>query len=244
MIGFAASSVLPARAGEVMRPLSAGASRGLSATATFATIIVERILDLVAVLILLATYLIVFDTGMAARDSALFSAIRLGGLVMAPVAVTALVVMFVLAGHPSWLHAWLARADRCCRRGCRRCSARIARMFAEGFGVLRRPERLVASMGWSLVLWLVICWRRGRWPGVWHRHAVCRVVADAGAARGGRRRADARRRRRVPRSVPPRRDGVLRAPTTTQQSARRSCCMPRRSCRSTVLGLWFAAQTG
>jgi uncharacterized membrane protein YbhN (UPF0104 family) len=30
-------------------------------------------------------------------------------------------------------------------------------MFAEGFGVLRRPERLLASLGWSLVMWLVIC---------------------------------------------------------------------------------------
>ena len=36
--------------------VSAGAARGLSATAAFATIIVERILDLVAVLLLLAAY--------------------------------------------------------------------------------------------------------------------------------------------------------------------------------------------
>ena len=77
---------------------------GLNATAAFATILVERILDLVAVLLLLLAFLIWFDPGVEARDSALFSAIRFGGLVMAPVAVGALLLMFFMAGHPERLH--------------------------------------------------------------------------------------------------------------------------------------------
>jgi glycosyltransferase 2 family protein len=157
VIGFAASSVLPARAGEVLRPYLLARREGLSATATFATVIVERILDLVAVLVLLASYLVVFDTGMATRDSALFAAVRLGGLVMAPVALVSLIVMFVLAGHPEWLRAALASADRTLPARLSSLLGRITRMFADGFGVLRRPERLLASMGWTLVLWVVIC---------------------------------------------------------------------------------------
>src|SRR5688572_22864444 len=42
-IGFAASAVLPARAGEVIRPYLLARHEGLSATATFATIIIERL---------------------------------------------------------------------------------------------------------------------------------------------------------------------------------------------------------
>ena len=53
VIGFAASALLPARAGEVIRPYFLARREGLSATAAFATIIVERILDLVAVLLLM-----------------------------------------------------------------------------------------------------------------------------------------------------------------------------------------------
>ena len=49
IIGFAASAVLPARAGEVIRPYLLARQEGLSATATFATIIVERLLDAVTV---------------------------------------------------------------------------------------------------------------------------------------------------------------------------------------------------
>jgi glycosyltransferase 2 family protein len=149
--------VLPARAVEVLRPYLLARREGLSATATFATIIVERILDLVAMLVLLATYLLAFDPGMAARDSSLFAAIRLGGLLMAPVAVLSMVLMYVLSGHPEWLQAWLRRADRWLPARIAGLLGRIARMFADGFGVLRRPERLVASLAWSLVLWLIIC---------------------------------------------------------------------------------------
>src|SRR5687768_2668673 len=61
VIGFAASAVLPARAGEVIRPYLLARQEGLKATAAFATILVERILDLVAVLLLLLAFLMWLD---------------------------------------------------------------------------------------------------------------------------------------------------------------------------------------
>jgi uncharacterized protein (TIRG00374 family) len=156
VIGFAASAVLPARAGEVIRPYLLARREGLSATAAFATILVERVLDLVAVLLLLAAFLIWFDPGVEARDSVVFSTIRYGGLVMAPVAVTTLAVMFFMAGHPDRLHAWLLRAEAILPARLAKALARFAQMFAEGFAVVRRPERLVAALAWSIVLWISI----------------------------------------------------------------------------------------
>ncbi|MGE0862388.1 MAG: lysylphosphatidylglycerol synthase transmembrane domain-containing protein [Vicinamibacterales bacterium] len=156
VIGFAASAVLPARAGEVIRPYLLARREGLSATATFATIIVERILDLVAVLLLLAAFLIWFDPGVEGRDSALFSAIRYGGLVMTPVAVGTLLVMFAMAGHPERLHAWVLKAERVLPSQLAIIVARFARTFAEGFAVVRSPMRVLAALAWSLVLWLTI----------------------------------------------------------------------------------------
>src|SRR5688572_1897411 len=111
VIGFAASAVLPARAGEVIRPYLLARREGLKATAAFATIIVERILDLVAVLLLMALFLVWFDPGVEARDSNAFQAVRFGGLVMAPVAIVTLGVMFFMAGHPERLHAWVLKAE-------------------------------------------------------------------------------------------------------------------------------------
>ena len=156
VIGFAASAVLPARAGEVIRPYLLARREGLSATAAFATIIVERILDLVAVLLLLAAFLLWFDPGLEARDSAVFSAIRFGGLVMAPVAVGTLVVMFLMAGHPERLHMWVLKAERVLPARFAGLIAGVARTFAEGFAVVRSPMRVLAALAWSLVLWMTI----------------------------------------------------------------------------------------
>jgi len=47
VIGFAVSTLLPARAGEVVRPYLLARRAGFSATSAFATIILERVLDLV-----------------------------------------------------------------------------------------------------------------------------------------------------------------------------------------------------
>src|SRR5215472_15485824 len=61
-VGFAASAVLPARAGEVIRPYFVArlASRHerMTASGAFATIILERILDVITVLVLLAAYVL------------------------------------------------------------------------------------------------------------------------------------------------------------------------------------------
>ncbi len=156
VIGFAASAVLPARAGEVIRPYLLARKEGLSATAAFATILVERVIDLVAVLLLLLAFLLWFDPGVESRDSAVFSAIRFGGLVMAPVAVGALLLMFFMAGHPDNLHEWLLKAERILPARAAVALAKLAQTFAEGFAVVRRPERLLAALAWSIVLWITI----------------------------------------------------------------------------------------
>ncbi len=169
VIGFAASAVLPARAGEVIRPYLLARREGLSATAAFATIVVERVLDLVAVLLLLAAFLIWFDPGVETRDSVVFSAIRYGGLVMAPVAVAALAVMFFMAGHPDRLHAWLLKAEAILPARLAKALARVAQMFAGGFAVVRRPERLVAALAWSMVLWIAIG------TGIWAASIAFRI---------------------------------------------------------------------
>jgi uncharacterized protein (TIRG00374 family) len=156
VIGFAASAVLPARAGEVLRPLLLARREGLPPTAAFATIVVERILDLAAVLLLLATYLLLFDAGMSARAPALYEAVRLGAWVTTVAVLGLLVMMAVLAADPTRLHRLLLRAERILPARLARSLARLARTFAEGLAIVRRPGRLLASMGLSIAIWVLI----------------------------------------------------------------------------------------
>lgn len=156
VIGFAASFVLPARAGEVLRPYLLARKEHLPATAAFATVIVERMLDLVTVLLLLATFLIAFESGEAAASPWLYRAVALGGAIVTPIGVGVLIAMFVMAGHPERLHGLVLRAERVLPARMAAAVASFARTFAEGLAVVRRPSRLVWAMAWSFVLWLSI----------------------------------------------------------------------------------------
>src|SRR5260221_7043053 len=104
-VGFAASSLLPARAGELIRPyFLARQSRhqsqaaGLTATGAFATIILERLLDIVTVLVLLASFVFVFGRDLAESKPGVFAALKWAGATAGAGSLTALVVLFVLAG--------------------------------------------------------------------------------------------------------------------------------------------------
>ena len=156
VIGFAASFVLPARAGEVLRPYLLARSERLPATAAFATIVLERLLDLVTVLMLVGVFFAAFASIEAAASPLLFRAVALGGLALAPVGLTLLIGMFVMAGHPDRLHRLVLRVERLLPARIAHAVANFARTFAEGLAVVRRPSRLFLALAWSLVLWVSI----------------------------------------------------------------------------------------
>lgn len=76
-IGFMAGLVIP-RAGEVVRPYLAARRYKVSASAGFASIILERLIDLITVLSLLAFYMFVLPRPAAERSDALMTTLRAG----------------------------------------------------------------------------------------------------------------------------------------------------------------------
>jgi uncharacterized protein (TIRG00374 family) len=158
-IGFAVSYILPARAGEVLRPYLLARRERLPATAAFATIIVERILDLLTVLLLLGLFFFFMQQNEAAAAPALFRAVLVGAAAAAPIAGTILVAMFVMAGHPERLHGVVLKIERVLPSRLARALAGFLKTFAEGLAVVRSPTRLVWAMGWSFVLWIAIAFQ-------------------------------------------------------------------------------------
>lgn len=156
VIGFAVTFLLPARAGEVLRPYLLARQEGLPATAAFATIVVERLLDLVAVLIYLALFFLVMVRGEAAAAPRLFAAIEVGGLGLAAGGVALLVVMFMMAGQPERLQRLVLKVEALLPVRLAQAVAGFARTFAEGLAIVRHPSRLLIALAWSMVLWLCI----------------------------------------------------------------------------------------
>ena len=70
VIGFAASALLPARAGEVLRPYLLARRERLNPASTFATIMLERLLDLATVLLLFAAFVFTVPPGVISGDPA------------------------------------------------------------------------------------------------------------------------------------------------------------------------------
>lgn len=162
-VGFAASSILPARAGEVIRPYflarqAPADQRGrMTATGAFATIILERLLDTITVLILLALFVFVFSGDIARVNPSGFALVKWAGATAAAVSIAVLAVLFVLAGDPERLGRLMARLEQVLPSALAGVIAKVAEKFARGLGAIRRPGRLFISLAWSFPLWLSIC---------------------------------------------------------------------------------------
>jgi uncharacterized protein (TIRG00374 family) len=161
IIGFAASALLPARAGEVLRPWLLARKEGLSATAAFATIILERVLDTVMVLLFFGVFLLGVDQNFARGDPVAFSRLKVGGLLAAIVSVAVLAVMFFLAGHPAMLDTVQKALERLLPARLASTGTRFLRTFAHGLAIVRQPGRLAVVMLLSIPLWLSIA------VGIW-----------------------------------------------------------------------------
>jgi uncharacterized protein (TIRG00374 family) len=155
-VGFAANSVLPARAGEVIRPYFLARQQHMSATGAFATIILERVLDMLTVLLMLAAYVFVFGRDLNVTNPVAFAAVTWAGVTAAVAALAAMVVLFVLAGHPIWITEGLNRLEEMLPSKLAGLFSKIAEKFAKGLGAIRRPGRLLVALVLSVPLWLCI----------------------------------------------------------------------------------------
>jgi glycosyltransferase 2 family protein len=169
VIGFAATALLPARPGEVLRPWLLARREGLSATAAFATVILERVLDTVMVLLLFGWFLLITDPAVSTADALSFERLKLGGALAAVASGVALVVMFFLAGHPGTMARIESALIRLLPGRLAGPLQRFARTFGEGLAIVRQPARLAVALLWSLPLWLSIA------AGIWFVSHAFRV---------------------------------------------------------------------
>jgi hypothetical protein len=160
-VGVAANSLLPARAGELIRPYFLSRHESMSATGAFATIILERLLDVVTVLVLLASFVFVFDRDWTAANPSAFAAVKWAGLMASAGTFAALVVLFVMAGNAALLGQRLARLEQVLPSALAGLLARFVEKFAHGLAAVRRPGRLLVALALSFPLWLSIAF------GIW-----------------------------------------------------------------------------
>lgn len=156
VIGFTANNLLPGRIGEVLRPYLLARHEGLGPAAAFATVIIERLLDLVVVLLLFVVFLWTADVAPGSAMSAALDDAKIGGALAAAVAFGALLVLFLCAGHPDRLGRWAGRVTAVLPPPRARATEKIVHIFAEGLAVMRQPGPLALACALSVPVWLSI----------------------------------------------------------------------------------------
>lgn len=163
VIGFAALFLLPGRVGEILRPYLAARREGLNATACFATVVVERVLDMCTVLGL-------FVLAISLADAEVGPEIRLAGVLAGGISAAALALLVLGAGHPERLSRWTAALTRWLPARVAGLAEQLVRTFSEGLAVLRSPGHLAVAALWSLPLWVSIA------AGIWLTSAAFGLV--------------------------------------------------------------------
>lgn len=168
MIGYAAGAILPMQLGEVVRSWLGARQLGIRVVASFMSIALERVLDLVSILILVAATMLVL--GEVSAELRKF-AYPLGALALATLAILLLLVF---------------RTDACLRLVQRLAGAfpdgtsrRLLEQFRSGIAgldALRDARLLAAAMGLSLLQWVFM------FACIWLSLFALGVSTAAGAA--------------------------------------------------------------
>ena len=153
IIGFALNSLIPGRVGEVARPIVLARSERLSAAAALATIVVERLLDLLVICLIFGGIVVLSGPQSSEAGTALLSTMRSGAALAGLAGIAALALAFVLAADPhrarrlaEWLAGWAPAGLG------RRLAGQLGR-FLEGAAAACRPRPLAVALAWTFALW-------------------------------------------------------------------------------------------
>ena len=160
-LGYMVTMLLPGRIGEVVRPVLFASRERISKSGTFATILLERLMDALTVSTYFAIYLIFFLGPAGGRSREAAAGLSLGWGVAAGAAI---VVSFpLLWAFVHFRHRVAAVLERVIPKS-GRAGLTVHLIFhgiVDGFEVLKGFRALVAAWAYSFLIWAVIAW------GIW-----------------------------------------------------------------------------
>ena len=148
VMGFTATNLLPGRLGEILRPYLVARVEPPSVAAALATILIERLLDLAAIMLLFGVFLFTTAANVGAD-------VKWAGAIASGTAVVSLVLIFG-AGHPAVLRRWSDALTGRLPAKVAEVAGRFAHTLVDGLLVMRQPRAVIVAAVWSVLLWLSI----------------------------------------------------------------------------------------
>jgi uncharacterized protein (TIRG00374 family) len=151
-IGFMANNLLPARVGEFARAYALSRSQPISASASFGSLVVERLFDALTLALFLAAPLFMpgFRIAPGLGDQ-VFGKLLLVLVIFGGAAVALLLLIF----RPDLVGgAFRSTVGRLMPKKAAEAIAEMFKSFVEGLGAMRSPRLVLAGLVWSLAHWL------------------------------------------------------------------------------------------
>ncbi|NOZ79984.1 MAG: flippase-like domain-containing protein [Acidobacteria bacterium] len=159
-VGYAAMTLLPARMGDIVRPLLLARRDRLVVSGTLASIVTERLFDLWSVLVFFLLFVFfppaMTMTAKARHDLHLLS---LTGYVLGAGLILGSLAALGMFRYQERFIAWITRPIGRFIPRWHQPVQHFLYHFLEGLKVLQRPRDLVETLAMSLLLWWLIFWQ-------------------------------------------------------------------------------------
>lgn len=153
MIGFMANNVLPLRLGEFVRPWALARREGLSRSTLFATVVVERAVDMITLLVILGIALLVHPFSTATEAGRM---VRGGAAVLVGTCVGLTLFVIAVERQPRFAQAAVDWTVRPLPARLREKVGGMLEHFVAGLGLFRDLRRLAWVMLLSLLMFGVV----------------------------------------------------------------------------------------
>jgi len=153
MIGFMANNLLPFRLGEFVRPWVLGRREGISKTRVFATVVVERVVDMLTLIAILGLALWVHPISETSEAGRLT---RLGARTLVVMALALTLVIVVLEHQPKLMLGLVHKLTDSLPAPTRQRARAVIEQFLEGLGLFRDLPRLLWVFLLSVLMFGVV----------------------------------------------------------------------------------------
>ena len=156
-IGYLANNVLPVRLGELVRAHALGEREGVSKASALATVAVERVMDGLTLIFLVAVVwpFLPWTDVLKADDGGLNILWVVLSVLVGLVFLVGFLVLLALAASPEMGRRLASLVTSVLPAGLRPRVERLIYLLIEGLGALRNPRRLLVISAISLPVWLI-----------------------------------------------------------------------------------------
>lgn len=155
-IGFFANSVLPLRIGEVIRAVVLGQKAKISKSTCFGTMVVERLFDMLTILIFFAGFIIIYSLPENTAHAEFVEGIRIAGYTSGLICLIAIIVLIALRFKTDLMLKLINWFTKPLPEKLRKIVFRLVESFIAGLDILKNLPDFLISVFYSIVIWLLI----------------------------------------------------------------------------------------